>query len=49
MAGLAGALLALSATSPAAFAYPDPPPGSPAFPVQPPPQMHTIVVGGMPG
>ncbi len=32
----------------AAFAYPIPPPGGPAAPVQPP-RMHTIVTGGMPG
>ncbi len=32
----------------AAFAYPVPPQGGPAGPVQPP-RVHTIVTGGMPG
>ena len=33
----------------AAFAYPVPPPGGPAGPVQPPLRVHSIVTGGMPG
>ena len=50
LAGLAGALLALAAAAPAAFASGQPPlpPGwnkHPALPVQ----VHTVVVGGMPG
>jgi len=40
--------VALTATT-AAFAYDVPAPGGPAFPVQPPPQVHTVVTGGMPG
>jgi hypothetical protein len=46
---LAGALLAFTAASPAALAVHVPPPGGTAEPVQAPPQVHTIVVGGMPG
>jgi len=49
LAALAGALLAFTAASPAAFAIRVPPPGGYDRPVQPPPQMHTIVTGGMPG
>jgi hypothetical protein len=49
LATLAGALLALTAASPAAFAVREPPPGENAGPVQVPPSVHTIVVGGMPG
>jgi hypothetical protein len=49
LATLAGALLALTAASPAALAVRVPPPGENAGPVQAPPQVHTIVVGGMPG
>jgi hypothetical protein len=49
LAALPGALLAFTATSPAAFAIRVPPPGGFTGPVQPPPQMHTGVVGGMPG
>jgi hypothetical protein len=49
LATLAGALLALTAASPAAFAVRVPPPGGHAGPVQAPPPVHTIVVGGMPG
>jgi hypothetical protein len=44
---VASVLMALTETS-AAFAYPVPPPGGPAGPVQPP-RVHTIVAGGMPG
>jgi ribose/xylose/arabinose/galactoside ABC-type transport system permease subunit len=40
-----GAMLALTAASPAAFASRVPPPGGTSGP----PQVHTIVVGGMPG
>ena len=49
LATLAGALLALTAASPAAFAVRVPPPGDNAGPAQAPPQTHTIIVGGMPG
>jgi hypothetical protein len=49
VATLAGALLALTAASPAALAVRVPPPGEHAGPVQAPPQAHTIIVGGMPG
>lgn len=45
LATLAGALLAFTAASPAAFAVRVPPPGGTSGPVQPP-QVHTIVVGG---
>jgi hypothetical protein len=63
LAALAGALLAFTATGPAAFAIRVPPPGgagavsgaarsvpwpkTPAVPA--PPQVHTVVVGGMSG
>jgi hypothetical protein len=47
LAGLAGALVTFGATP--AFATRVPPPGGPAGTVQPPPPVHTIVVGGMPG
>jgi hypothetical protein len=53
LAGLAGALLASAAVftgaSPAAFATHVPPPGDYGGTVQAPPQVHTIVTGGMPG
>ena len=49
LATLAGALLAFTAAAPAAFADRVPPPGGTAGPVQAPPQVHTIVTGGMPG
>jgi hypothetical protein len=49
LATLAGALLAFTAASPAALAVRVPPPGENAGPVQAPPQVHTIIVGGMPG
>jgi len=49
LAGLAGALLALAAASPAALAIHVPPPGGYDRTGQPPPQVHTIVTGGMPG
>jgi hypothetical protein len=49
LATLAGALLAFTAASPAALAVRLPPPGENAGPVQAPPQVHTIIAGGMPG
>ena len=49
LATLAGALLAFTAESPAAFAVRVPPPGGSTGHVPPPPQVHTIVTGGMPG
>jgi hypothetical protein len=50
LAGLAGALLAFAA-APAAFALPVPPSGGSGVtsPPQPPVQIHTVVMGGMPG
>ena len=45
---LAGALLAFTAAAPAALAIRVPPPGGRRA-VQAPPQVHTIVAGGMPG
>jgi hypothetical protein len=48
LAGLAGASLAFTATPPAAFATRVPPAGG-ADGQPPPPQVHTIVTGGMPG
>jgi hypothetical protein len=48
LAWLAGVLLALTAASPAAFAENVPPPGGGGT-VQAPPQVHTIITGGMPG
>jgi hypothetical protein len=47
LAGLAGALAALGATVQAAFAQPWPHPGSGHL--HAPPQVRTIVIGGMPG
>jgi len=49
LAMLPGALLAFAVASPAAFAVRVPPPGGFTGPVQAPPQVHTVVVGGMPG
>jgi hypothetical protein len=49
LAGVTGALLALTAASPAALAVNVPPPGGGAGTVQPPSQVQTIVTGGMPG
>ena len=49
LATLAAALLAFTAGVPAAFASRMPPPERTARPVQAPPQVHTIIVGGMPG
>jgi len=54
LAGLAGALVAFGATP--AFAMHEPPPGtgsgittSPVGTTMPPVEVHTVVVGGMPG
>ena len=51
LATLAGALVAATAAAPAALAVHVPPPGvtGPAQTDPPPPQVHTVVVGGMPG
>ena len=49
LATLTGAILAFTAAAPAALAIRVPPPGGTAGPVQAPPQVHTIIVGGMPG
>jgi hypothetical protein len=49
LAGLAGALLVFTAGSPAAFATRVPPSGDYGGRVQTPPQVHTIVTGGMLG
>jgi hypothetical protein len=48
LATLTGALLALAAAAPAALAVRVPPPGDTSGTVQPP-QVHTVVAGGMPG
>ena len=48
LAGLAGALLVVTAGTPAAFAENVPPSGGGGT-VQAPPQVHTIVTGGMLG
>ena len=49
LATLAGALVAGTAAAPAALAVRVPPPGGYGGTVQAPPQVHTIVTGGMPG
>ena len=49
LAALAGALLAFTASSPAALAIRVPPPGEASGPLPIPPPVHTVVVGGMPG
>jgi hypothetical protein len=49
LAGLGGALLAFSATSPAALASRTPPFGGLVERGPAPPPVHVIVVGGMPG
>jgi hypothetical protein len=47
---IAGAVLASTASVPAAFALPIPSGGGPDTTVPPPPPpVHTVVVGGMPG
>ena len=46
---LAASVLVVLTGATAAFAYPDPPIPGPAFPMHPPPRVHTIVAGGMPG
>ena len=47
LGALAASVLVVLTGATAAFAYPVPPPGGPAGPVQP--RVHTIVAGGMPG
>jgi hypothetical protein len=51
LAGLACALAACAASAPAVFASVSvlPPPVSPAWNKHPPAQIHTVVIGGMPG
>ena len=49
LGGLAASVLVVVTGATAAFAYPDPPIPGPAFPMQPPPQVHTIITGGTPG
>jgi hypothetical protein len=48
LGGLAASVLVALTGATAALAYPVPPAGGPAGPVQPP-RVHTIVTGGMPG
>jgi hypothetical protein len=48
LGAFAASVLAVLTGATAAFAYPVPPPGGPAGPLQPP-RVHTIVTGGMPG
>jgi hypothetical protein len=49
LGGLAASVLMTLTGATAAFAYPVPPPGGPAGPVQLPVRAQTIVAGGMPG
>ena len=49
LGALAASVLVVLTGATAAFAYPDPPIPGPAFPMHPPPRVHTIVAGGMPG
>jgi hypothetical protein len=49
LTGLAAAALALAAGSPAAFATREPPGGDGGAPASAPPQVHTVITGGMPG
>ena len=49
LTGLAATGLTFGAASPAAFAMVVPPPGDSGVPAPAPPQIHTIVTGGMPG
>jgi hypothetical protein len=48
LAGLAATTVALAAAAPAALAIPAPPDPGPAGFI-PPPAVHTVVTGGMPG
>ena len=48
LTALAASVLVILTGATAALAYPVPPAGGPAGPVQPP-RVHTIVTGGMPG
>ena len=48
LGGFAASVLVVLTGATAAFAYPVPPPGGPAGPVQSPLRVHTIVTGGMP-
>jgi hypothetical protein len=49
LATLAGALVAATAAAPAALAVHVPPPGGAGAALTAPPQVHTVVIGGMPG
>jgi hypothetical protein len=51
LAGLACALVACAASAPAVFASVSvlPPPVSPGWNKHPPVQLHSVVIGGMPG
>jgi hypothetical protein len=49
LGGLAASVLVVLTGATAAFADPDPPIPGPALLLRPPPQVHTIVTGGMPG
>jgi hypothetical protein len=49
LSGMAAAALTFGATSPAAFAEHVPPAGGSGPPGQAPAQVHTVVIGGMPG
>jgi hypothetical protein len=49
LVGLAGTMLAFGAAAPAAFAREVPTPGGIGTGSAPPPVIHTVVVGGMPG
>ena len=49
LGGLAASVLVILTGTTAAFAVRVPAPGGPAGPVQLPPQVHTVVTGGMPG
>ncbi|HUL26244.1 MAG TPA: hypothetical protein VLW44_10820 [Streptosporangiaceae bacterium] len=49
LAGLAAAALALATLAPSAFANRVPPVGGAGGPIPVQPQIHTVVIGGMPG
>ena len=49
LGGLTASVLVILTGATAASAYPVPPMGGPAAPMQPPPRVHTVVTGGMPG